>query len=128
GFAALADGNRDLASTLFAGVLWYDADNADAWFGYGLAAQDKADASGAIAFAILLYPDADTAQARRAQFEPIATQSLQRNISGIYDALPKRLEELDLVMLQASVAAERIRPRLASGTVRMAEAFAWNKR
>jgi hypothetical protein len=127
GWAALEAGSVLQAADHFAAALWYDSDDADAWFGYGLASRDSTVASGAIAIAILLYPDVATAQARRAQFETRALRPLQR-LGGLDDATGKRREELDRVMLQASVTAERIRPQLAPGTVRMAEPFAWGKR
>jgi hypothetical protein len=125
GWAALEQGNAVEASGHFATALWFDPDAADAWFGYGLASRDGVAASGNIAMAILLYPDPATARASRAAFEARLAHAPAPDGEG---AARKRREALDLVMLQASVAAERIRPQLEPGTVRMAESFAWGRR
>jgi hypothetical protein len=104
---ALTAGEPDRAKREFLYAMWLDADSADAWFGYGLAVDDSQERSGAIAFAFLLAPDARTAQARCASFEPRAAPAAGESSARS-------------TLRQAAAYAERVRMRLA-GTMPQAE-------
>jgi thioredoxin-like negative regulator of GroEL len=114
GWTALGNGDRQRAEAKFAAALWADADSADAWLGYGLSVATSKQAIGALAIAILLYPDAATARARRAQVVPAAASGDVR-----------RQHELEAMLDRAGNVAERLRTRLPPGTVRLAEPFSW---
>jgi hypothetical protein len=117
GWRKLGQGDRTTAQQLFTGAIWADADDADAWLGYGMATASGKDAVGALAIAILMYPDAATARARRDQYLSIAAHGDMR-----------RLRELQDLLAKAATAAEHQRQALPPGMVRMSEPFSWGPR
>jgi hypothetical protein len=117
GWIALDQGDRASAAPLFAQALWADADDADAWLGYGLSTPGLTEAIGAVAMALLKYPDVATARARRDEYLPLAAHGdvgLQR--------------QLEYVFRTAAPLADRERTRLPPGFVRLGEPFNRNAR
>jgi hypothetical protein len=117
GWRALRAGNRALALTQFTGAVWADADDGEAWLGYGLSSFAGRDAVGALTIALLMTPDAATAKDRVDRFVPMAAGVDVRRQSEIRDLLAK-----------AATAAEHQRQVLPAGMVRMAGPFAWGAR
>jgi hypothetical protein len=112
GWIAIDQGDRARAATLFAQALWADADDADAWLGYGLSTPELTDAIGAVAIALLEYPDAATARARWDEYLPLAAHG---------DVGQQRL--LEYVFRTAAPLANRQRTRLPPEFVRLNEPF-----
>jgi hypothetical protein len=115
GWIALDQGDRAAALPLFAQALWADAEDADAWLGYALSTPSRAESIGALAVALVKYPDATTARLRREEYVPLAAHG---------DT--KRQRDLDAVFVAATPLAERQRRRLPPALVRLYETLDWD--
>jgi hypothetical protein len=111
---ALDQDDRATARRHFLEALWADSEDADAWLGYGLSAPSRTEAIGAIAVALLKYPDVTTARVRRDSFVALAAHG---------DANRQRV--FDDVFAVAVPFTERQRTRLPADLVRLGEPFSW---
>jgi len=107
GWRLLERGDRAWAEHWFLQAIWADADNADAWYGYGMVQDDGGATIGAMAVAMLLYGDGDQ-----------ANEMLTRAVEHV-DRLPMTRDQLFEQHLKAREAAGvlsgRVAPKPAAG-------------
>jgi hypothetical protein len=114
GWEARDRGDRSGAVGRFSQGIWANADDADAWLGYGLSVANGQQAVGALTIALLGYPDAATARQRRDRYLALAAHDDVR-----------RLGELKLLLGEAATAAEHQRQVLPAGMARLSEPVSW---
>jgi hypothetical protein len=100
GWQLLEHGDVPWAERWFLQAIWADADNADAWYAYGLVQDDGGATIGAMAVAMVLYGDGDKANTALAG----AVENLYR--------LPMTRDQLFDQHLKAREAADRISGRV----------------